>query len=419
MHRCLAKAIVAGALVAGLLVCLAAGVGSRAALAAPAPRAAPRAATQAHVPAGATCENGVQASGAQYRICLPTLWNGGLVVYAHGYVSPTRPIEIPEDQMTLPNGVRLDDFVTSQGYAFATSSYRTNGLAVLPAQEDLVDVVNIFKAQHGQPGLVLVAGVSEGGLVAALLAEARPDVFSGALALCGPTGDFRRQVDYFGDARTLFDYFFPGLMPPTPVSIPADLLTTWETAAYSTTVKPVITDPANAARLEQLLATAQLPFDPAAPQTQEQSVEQVLWYNVYATNDATAKLGGQPFDNQARVYQGASDDAALNAGVQRFAADPAALAAISAYQTTGKLALPLVTMHTSGDPVVPAWHADLYNAKIAVSGRAPWHQDFRFDRYGHCTFTPLEVLGGFNRLVDLVTRRPELSLYLPLVGKNP
>ena len=37
------------------------------------------------------CVDGEQASGAKYRICIPTfsfLWNGDLVVHARGYVAP-------------------------------------------------------------------------------------------------------------------------------------------------------------------------------------------------------------------------------------------------------------------------------------------------------------------------------------------
>ena len=41
----------------------------------------------------------------------------------------------------------------------------------------------------------------------------------------------------------------------------------------------------------------------------------VLWYDVFGSADAHARLGGQPFDNVGRVYSGSSDDAALNAGV--------------------------------------------------------------------------------------------------------
>ena len=90
------------------------------------------------------CEDGEQASGAKYRICLPVFggWND-LVVYAHGYMAPDRPVEIPQDQMSLPGfALTVDQIVTSMGYAFATTSYYTNGLAVRPAISDLLDRVN-------------------------------------------------------------------------------------------------------------------------------------------------------------------------------------------------------------------------------------------------------------------------------------
>ncbi len=44
-----------------------------------------------------TCEDGPQASGATYRICMPAVWNGDLVIYALGQVAPTRPVGLPVD----------------------------------------------------------------------------------------------------------------------------------------------------------------------------------------------------------------------------------------------------------------------------------------------------------------------------------
>src|SRR5207249_521357 len=54
--------------------------------------------------AAAGCHDGLQSSGAVYRICMPASWNGSLVLYAHGFVDPTRAVGIPEDQMQLPDG---------------------------------------------------------------------------------------------------------------------------------------------------------------------------------------------------------------------------------------------------------------------------------------------------------------------------
>jgi pimeloyl-ACP methyl ester carboxylesterase len=355
-------------------------------------------------PAG-QCEDGVQDSGAKYRICMPWFgWNGDLVVYAHGYVAPDRPVEIPEDQMSLPGSSwTIDQLVNLYGYAFATTSYYTNGLAVLPAVSDLLDLVDVFAAEEGTPDRVYLAGVSEGGLITALSVEQHPDIYDGGLAMCGPYGDFQGQTDHFGDFRVVFDYFFPGLMPGSAVSIPDGFLETWRSGYFTTTIEPEVADPANAGEVDQLLNVTGVSPYAYAPPTSTNSIEEVLGYNVFATNDAVAKLGGQPFDNQDRVYTGSDDDAQLNEDVQRFTADQAALDEIEAnYQTSGQLSVPMVTVHTTGDPVVPYWHASLYEDKVVAAGTAALYQHVEVDRHGHCNFTQDEVLNAFFALVDMV-----------------
>jgi hypothetical protein len=101
----------------------------------------------------AACADGTQASGAIYRICMPSLWNGDLIVYAHGYMAPNQPVHIPEEQLYLPDGTYIPTAINLLGYAFATTSYSTNGLAVREGLADLVDLVSIFKQDH-QAGLL-------------------------------------------------------------------------------------------------------------------------------------------------------------------------------------------------------------------------------------------------------------------------
>jgi len=365
------------------------------------------------------CADGVQTSGAAYRICMPASWNGKLLVYAHGYVAPNQPLGIPQDQLTLPGGGgTIDQVANTLGYAFATTGYSTNGLAVQPGIADLVDLVALFEAQKGVPKKVLLVGISEGGGITALAVERYPEIFDGGLALCGPYGSFVEQVDYFGDFRVLFDYFFPGLIPPTAVDVPTALLDTWESSVYSTTVKPVITDPANASQVDQLLAVAHTPFNAANAASKEQSISAVLWYNIYATNDAKAKLGGQPFANplSKRTYAGSADDTQLNATVQRFDADQAARDAIStSYETNGDLSRPLVTMHTTGDPVVPYRQAELYASKVISTGSTALYDHIKVEAYGHCQFTSLDIFSAFNRLVTMVDNQLLVRSYLPLI----
>jgi pimeloyl-ACP methyl ester carboxylesterase len=351
---------------------------------------------------------------------MPLFWQEGdaLFVYAHGYVSPTEPVGIPEDQMSI-GGVSIDTIVNLLGYAFATTSYSTNGLAVQAGVGDLLDLVDIFVATKGTPGTVLLVGVSEGGLITALSVEQHPEVYDGGLAMCGPYGDFRYQVNYLGDFRAVFDYFFPGLMPGDPTDIPQWLMDTWD-SHYATTIQPEIVDPANAGKVDQLLAVTGAAYDSADPATREETIERLLWYNVFATNDAVDKLGGQPFDNLDRVYSGSEDDAQLNLDIQRVGADPAALAEIEAqYQTTGQLTVPQVTLHTTADYLVPYWHARRYRGKTMHADNIALHEHRISEGYGHCTFTFTEVLDAFSRLVAMVDNpppyRPVQRAYLPLV----
>jgi pimeloyl-ACP methyl ester carboxylesterase len=344
-----------------------------------------------HETAGqAPCQDGVQPSGAIYRICMPANWNGNLVVWAHGYVDPREPIAIPEGQFHLPDGTSLIDIATGLDYAFATTSYRYNGLAAPWGVADVVELTEIFEQRHGPAERTFLVGASEGAFITALALENYPEVFDGGIAACGPIGDFRQQVNYFGDFRVVFDYFFPGVIPGEDVIIPQEVIDSWE-SVYVPAIRSAIASDPHAT--QQLLRVTHAPTDPAVPASIEQTILGLLWYNAHATNDAIAKLHGSPFDNMTRAYSGSENDAALNSGVRRFAADPVANLALDTYfKTTGDLESPLVTLHTKGDPIVPAWHEQIYKTKALVAGSLFNHYYIPIDRYGHCNFQPIEAL---------------------------
>jgi pimeloyl-ACP methyl ester carboxylesterase len=361
------------------------------------------------------CSDGDQPSGAVYRICMPSAtWNGDLVIYAHGYVKPSAPIAIPEDQLVI-GGFSIADLITAQGFAFATSSYRRNGLSILEGIDDLLELVDIFAAQHGQPDRIILTGVSEGGAITVLALERHPDVFDGGMALCGPYGNFQRQIDYFTDFRAVFDFYFPGLIAGEPISIPVALLDDWETTVYSETVKPLLLSPASVVSMSQVISvTGAATLNAGAAAGMEPTFDRLLWYNVQATNDARERLNGNPFGNFDRVYAGSLDDDALNQGIFRVAADTVATDEIAMnYETSGRLRVPLITLHTTGDEVVPYWHAPLYAQKVATAGSAVFYEHRQVDRFGHCAFQPLEVLSAFD---DIVARANARSIYLPWIA---
>jgi pimeloyl-ACP methyl ester carboxylesterase len=348
---------------------------------------------------GSTCVDGVQASGAIYKIWMPDAedWNGDLVVYAHGYVSPFEPIAIPDEQLFLPDGTSIPGIINSLGFAFATTSYRINGLAVKQGTADLVDLVGIFESEYGEPEFVYLVGASEGGLITTLALEKHSDVFDAGLATCGPIGDFRRHINYLGDFRVVFDYFFPGMIPGSPIQIPRKVRKKWENLYVPRITAAIIARPH---AVEQLLRVTGAAIDKNDLTSVVETIIGVLWYNVFATNDSVEKLGGNPFDNTRRIYLGSDHDWWLNHWVQRFAADPAALAEIEAnYQTSGQLDSPLITLHNTLDPIVPYWHEQLYRWKTVCAGSWLQHINIPVFRYGHCNFETDEVLTAFVLLV--------------------
>lgn len=331
-----------------------------------------------------TCVQGVLPGGALSLTCVPERWNGALVVFAHGYVAPGLPLGFYN--LFLPDGTSLPALVQSLGFAFATTSYRQNGLAVLEGVEDIRELVAAFPS----PVPTYVTGVSEGGLVATLLAERWPELFVSALATCGPIGSFRAQIDSFGDFRVLFDYFFPGLLPGSAVEIPPQLMANWQ--AYVPLILGALA--AHPDRALELMRVSRAAYDPTNPATVGNTTINMLWYNVFATNDAVAKLGGNPFGNRLRWYFGSSNDLRLNLSVRRFTASPVARASLREYETSGDLQIPLVTLHTTADEVVPFWHELLYLPKLDPSGRGRF-VPLPVSRYGHCNFTASEIVGAF------------------------
>ncbi len=353
------------------------------------------------VPPG--CYVGEQG-GALWQVCVPPEWNTDLVIWAHGYVSPTEPLALPDDAV---DGTPIWQIVTGLEYVYATTSYRDNGLVAVDAVADLAALREIVVGIVGEPRFTYLVGGSEGALATTLAIEQPAPPFDGGMPTCGPIGNFRKQINHFGDFRVVFDYFFPGVMPPTPIWIEEEpSMDKWETVYEPAIRAAILADPHAA---EQLIRVTGAAVDPGDPASVLETAVDVLWYSYFATNDANTKLGGNPFGNRWRYYRGSDNDWRLNRNVQRFRADWAALAAMKPYETTGRLRTPAVTLHTTGDPIVPYWHEPLYNLKTWLAGTRLRLTSLPTLAYGHCEFTIQEVLAGFSILVLRVSLRNLLA----------
>jgi hypothetical protein len=279
--------------------------------------------------------------------------------------------------------------VNGAGFGFAASSFSKQGLAILQGEQDTNALRNVIGALPIPVTRYLAGGASEGGLIATKLVEDQP-IFRGGLSVCGPVGSFRKELNYIGDARVLFDYFFPGVLTSaggSAINIPPALIIGWD-SVYEPAVRNAIAH--NPFATLQLISTANiaigLNFSNAAD-----AIVDVLKYNVFATDEAEVTLGGNPFDNIGRHYTGSFNDARLNALVARFAATPAATAALLSYETTGLLSDPVVTLNNLADPLVPYSQVLLYAAKVAAQGRSAEFAQVPSLRYGHCNLSANEA----------------------------
>jgi hypothetical protein len=366
---------------------------------------------------GASYEVG-EIDGSIYCILYPPeqAWNRDVVLFAHGYVDARQPIGNAWDQM-IRGDVNLPGILLSLGYGFATTSYSKNGLAVLQGVNDIVALANHINLSNKKVKRIYLTGASEGGLVTALAVEQNPKVFTAGLSTCGPIGDFQGQIQYWGNFRVGYDYAFPTnllttpnpMLPPygpsSPVYIDPFVIAMWDDIFFPAIASDLMTNPASGYAAMLLLDTLGIPYDPAKPLTIGESLLGLLYYNVQATNDGRSTLVPGTTLEEMRTspkgnpyYLPAGVSPVYPMGIQP---DPMAMAAVELnYQTSGRLIRPLVVMHTSGDPIVPAWHADMYVQKALLQGTSP--QKIKYipiDRYGHCSFTPAEMVFAFNTMV--------------------
>jgi pimeloyl-ACP methyl ester carboxylesterase len=153
--------------------------------------------------------------------CLPSDFNGTLIVYAHEYVKPQEPLALPEE-FGEADVRELIEQLLNLGFGVASSSYHKNGYAIEQAEADLNNLVAYVESIHPDVDTVYVLGGSEGGLIATMLVEKYPETYAGGLALCGPLAGTSFQVAHLADVRVLFDYFYPEVFPFGALDVPDD-----------------------------------------------------------------------------------------------------------------------------------------------------------------------------------------------------
>lgn len=161
-----------------------------------------------------------EEQGAFYRIEVPDLWNGDLVVWNHG-INSSEPSALDFDDLGPLAAVQL-----SQGYAVAASSFRMNGWALFKTTRDNENLLRIFINEIGMPNNIFMTGGSMGGLVSEqYLEKGRVGHVAAAYSVCGALAG-SKNWDAFIDLRLVYDAVcadVPGaFIPGGPDGLPAD-----------------------------------------------------------------------------------------------------------------------------------------------------------------------------------------------------
>ena len=345
---------------------------------------------------------GQTGPGALYALDMPGAWNGDLVVYAHGIVDPVLPVALPsaQDHFTILRSALMD-----RGFAVASSSFSENGFALKDGAQRTHQLTALFTATFGRPRRVLLAGHSLGSMAALQVAETYPGQYDGALIMCGFVGGTPREIEYMANARVAFDYFFPGVIPGSVFDIPPG--TDFRPPTATTPGSPLFNAVQGAlvagfgsSRTFQFASVAGLIAN--SPQELVAAALSVIGFNLRYTQSVLDHTNGHiPFDNRETVYTGSANDAELNAGIQRWTGDVDAMNYVAQYYTpTGALQIPVQTLHTSRDPVVPAWHEDFFAGDVADQGATGLVEQVIVTAFGHCNFTDAQALDAFDRLVE-------------------
>jgi hypothetical protein len=139
-----------------------------------------------------------------------------------------------------------------------------------------------------------------------------------------------------------------------------------------------------------------------------QSIIQALVLQAVELEDLLDRTHGQGFfDNAQTVYTGNLPPellADLNARVARYSDGPFARRFLDKYyEPTGDLRVPVVSLHTSLDPVVPLFHETIYRSLVEAQGHGANLHQTTVERYGHLQFTPEEIVGGFQQMIGLAS----------------
>ncbi|HLZ37899.1 MAG TPA: hypothetical protein VKP64_09120 [Mycobacteriales bacterium] len=358
------------------------------------------------------------AAGSAYRIEVPKRWNHELVLFAHGYRGTGTTVWVDSP------GLRRH--YIRRGFAWAASSYQTNGYDVGHGVRDTHALIGLFRTvTTRRPTGVYLTGQSMGGQVTVVALERYPRTFLAAMPYCGVLAE-TSLFSYFLDANVT-----AAALTGTPIRYPrsreagAAYVGPYETQVLAQLPKlgvsrqsPVPSTAAGRAwqaAIEQRSGGKRPGFDSAMSYWNSGSFPPLtrvpFLFGLYPglTGGTAGIAPGNVATNTSTVYQlderpGLTPaEKALNARVLRVAATATAsndLTGIPAAR--GTPGVPVVSVHSIGDLFVPFSMEQIYARRVAGHGQSRLFVSRAIRSNAHCGFTGPELRSAFDDLVTWV-----------------
>ncbi|MGZ4689948.1 MAG: hypothetical protein ACXVKA_02985 [Acidimicrobiia bacterium] len=322
--------------------------------------------------------------GSVYEIEVPDHWNRKLVLYMHGFG------EFATEASATPPDLR--HYLITHGYAWGSSSFSSTSFIPGRAADETAALWDHFARTYGRPARTYVIGLSMGGLATHIAAERYGNRYDGAFALCGAAGGTAAS-------KISTDVFVAGAFAAGVDQAEFDAAPDIGRLIQDRIV-PALRDPKRHAIFEKIavdLSGGPRPFGRQGFHFEEET----NWRR------AGWLLAAHLAPNRSTTYRLGSDNPvssrAFNRGAVRLTTNDELLRSyLDGTETTGKLQMPLLTMHTTGDGQVPIEQARMLARRVDAAGKQNLLVQRVFRDPGHCGFSTEEVEAGFQALVGWV-----------------